>query len=136
MLGRRDEQVKIRGYRVEPSEVSAALQSSANTSAAVVVARPIASGEMRLFGYVEEKETSLSQAEIKSALNKRLPTHLVPDQISLVDRIPLLPNGKIDRSALPEPTAPDDQEYVAPRNDDEKALVAIWEKHWALIQLE
>ncbi|ONI75169.1 hypothetical protein ALI144C_41225 [Actinosynnema sp. ALI-1.44] len=94
-LGRNDDQVKLRGMRIELGEVETALLAQDGVRAAVAVVR-----DDRLIGYVVGETAGLL-----TALAERLPEQLVPSAIVPLDEIPLLPNGKVDRKALPEPRA-------------------------------
>ncbi len=130
-LGRVDEQVKIRGYRVEPEEVEAILLEHEQVSEAAVVAR--ASGEgagRRLVAYVVLKAgKEIGSDDLKQYLSERLPEHMLPSALVLLPFLPLSPNGKVDRRALPTPNDARQgaaRGYVAPRNGVEKLLVEIW----------
>ncbi|WP_410640979.1 non-ribosomal peptide synthase/polyketide synthase [Amycolatopsis sp. lyj-346] len=128
-LGRLDDQVKIRGFRVEPGEVEAALVRLPEVAAAVVVATRPAEGHARLVAYVVGAgEVPPSAADLRTALRATLPDYLVPSAFVPIDAIPLTPQGKVDRRALPAPDAPPDggQAYVPARTAVEHQLVAIW----------
>lgn len=110
-VGRSDLQVKIRGYRIELGEVSAAIGSLRGVADAVTIARPGPGGDPRLLAYVvpaghDPAGAELTGDAVRSALAQRLPEHLVPAAITLLDRIPLTTNGKTDTSALPDPEPP------------------------------
>jgi amino acid adenylation domain-containing protein len=92
-LGRADQQVKIRGVRVEPGEVEATLVTHPDVAAAAVIAR-----DGQLVGYAV---TTTGAAQLREFLARRLPDHLVPAHIVVLDELPLTPNGKLDRLALP-----------------------------------
>jgi amino acid adenylation domain-containing protein len=94
-LGRADQQVKIRGMRVEPGEIEAALTAHPDVTAAAVVAR-----DHTLIGYAAG---SAGPGQLKDFLARRLPDHLVPAHIVVLDALPLNSSGKLDRPALPEP---------------------------------
>ncbi|HYQ62840.1 MAG TPA: amino acid adenylation domain-containing protein [Actinophytocola sp.] len=115
-LGRADQQVKIRGMRIEPGEVEAALTAHPDVTAAAVVAR-----DDRLVGYAAGHA---NPAQLREFLARRLPDHLVPAHLLVLDALPLNPNGKLDRHALPEP-APvvDDRE---PHTPTEQALCDLF----------
>ncbi|MGC1330025.1 amino acid adenylation domain-containing protein, partial [Pseudomonas sp.] len=122
-LGRIDQQVKIRGLRIELGEIEACLLNQAGVGEAAVVARESAYGK-QLVGYVTGVDDSRLEG-LKTQLRRDLPDYMVPAQLIALARMPLTPNGKLDRKALP---APDWQprEYVAPRNDTEQLLADIW----------
>ena len=129
-IGRKDNQVKIRGYRIELGEVENALQQKENIESCVVLAKSDVSGEKYLVGYVVSKEEQ-KVVDLIAHLQHILPNYMVPSYFVQIDTIPLTPNGKIDRNALPIPK--DSRislatEYVAPKNDLEQRLVRIWEQ--------
>jgi len=102
-LGRIDNQVKIRGYRIELGEVEAALLAHPQISEVIGVAQPCASGGDRLLAYATTQGTSpAAEKDLKQFLSSTLPDFMIPVGIIHVDRFPRLPNGKIDRSALPD----------------------------------
>ncbi|MGY3617879.1 non-ribosomal peptide synthase/polyketide synthase [Bradyrhizobium sp. USDA 10063] len=124
-VGRADHQVKIRGFRIELGEIEARLLAQPDVRSAVVVAREIGANR-QLVGYVSGEDT-LESSTLRSALSSVLPDYMVPSRIVVLERLPLMPNGKIDRKALPVPEAlavPLD--HVAPRTPTEAALAAIW----------
>jgi amino acid adenylation domain-containing protein len=130
LLGRRDGQVKIRGFRVEPAEIEAVLAQHPRVSKAVVVARENLHGGKQLAAYFLSSTTSpVSSSELRSWLNERLPEPMVPTWISRLESLPLSPNGKLDRSALPSPAGdagvPFEAERVAPRTPTEEILARI-----------
>ncbi|MDQ1701139.1 MAG: hypothetical protein QOF57_391, partial [Frankiaceae bacterium] len=129
-LGRVDGQVKIRGYRVEPGEVEAVLEGYDAVTQAAVVALPDPSGDLRLVAYVVGAVASSADVDtIRHHLAGTLPPHMVPSLILPIDAMPLTPNGKLDRRALPDPSTiklTDESSYVAPRDDVEVTLAAAW----------
>jgi amino acid adenylation domain-containing protein/non-ribosomal peptide synthase protein (TIGR01720 family) len=131
-LGRIDHQVKIRGYRIELGEVEAVLNEYPLVKTCVVVAREEADGDKRLVAYiVASAGEEPGYLELRSFLRTRLLEHMVPSAFVLLDEMPLTPNGKINRRALPAPEVlrPEiEQRYVAPRNDVEVALVDVWQE--------
>ncbi|WP_203963598.1 non-ribosomal peptide synthetase [Actinocatenispora thailandica] len=118
--GRRDGQVKIRGQRVELGEVEAALRAAPGVRAAAADLRPDATGEPVLVGWV------VGTPPDRAALRATLPDAAVPSVLSTVDRLPVSPSGKLDRSALPTPTGPSGTGEVRYRNTDEEAVAGIW----------
>ncbi|MET0398429.1 MAG: amino acid adenylation domain-containing protein, partial [Longimicrobiaceae bacterium] len=129
-LGRADQQVKVRGFRVEPGEVEAALGRHPSVLEAVVVAREDAPGDRRLVAYVVAAAgAAAAPAELRAFVGEQLPAYMVPAAVVVLDGLPLSPNGKIDRAALPAPqwTAGADA-FVAPRTPTEQTLAAIWAK--------
>ncbi|WP_410606755.1 non-ribosomal peptide synthase/polyketide synthase [Amycolatopsis sp. lyj-109] len=128
-LGRLDDQVKIRGFRVEPGEVEAALVRLPGVTAAVVVANRPDGGHARLVAYVVGAGAVPPTPDgLRAALRATLPDYLVPSVFVPIDAIPLTPQGKVDRRALPAPDAPADggRTYVPARTAVEHQLVAIW----------
>ncbi|MDW6002057.1 amino acid adenylation domain-containing protein [Vibrio mangrovi] len=129
--GRNDDQVKIRGFRIELGEISSALQGCSSVKDGVVVARALGSGpDKQLVGYytVEDGENCPDVESIKAELSERLPVHMVPVAYVLLDEMPLTPNGKVNRKALPEPDEHSvvRREYEAPVGDAETQLANIW----------
>jgi amino acid adenylation domain-containing protein len=136
-LGRIDHQVKVRGYRIELEEIEHALIKQNGVKEAVVIAREDTPGDPRLVGYVvlidKENQTDLktSITDWQQGLLAVLPEYMVPDDFVLMDAIPITPNGKIDRKALPKPDyniITRQGEYVAPRTDIEMQVSKIWQE--------
>jgi len=127
-LGRNDFQVKLRGFRIELGEIEARLTEHEAVREAVVVAREDRPGEKRLVAYYTaspEREVSLS--DIRAFLGERLPEYMVPAVYVPLDEMPLSPNGKLDRKALPAPEtgALAARAYEPPQGEIEKTLAAI-----------
>ncbi len=127
-LGRNDDQVKIRGYRIELNEIKHALLAQEGiTQAYVDVAER--NNERSLVAYLVAA-VDIDRRKIRKALSNLLPDYMVPAHMILLDAIPLTPNGKINKKALPpvdeRELAP--AEYVAPQTETEKRLVAVWKK--------
>jgi len=125
-LGRKDHQVKINGYRIELGEVTNAIEQLDTVKQAVVIVDETF-GNKRLFAYVVA-ETAIEKEAIKKQLKERLPEYMVPTDFMQLDSIPLTINGKVNRKALPAPVATETtSNYVAPRNEREAAIAAIWQ---------
>ncbi len=143
-LGRLDQQVKIRGFRIEPGEIEARLRQHPAVREAVVLVREATPGDRRLVAYLAVNDENVAQSdqgaadqpassaalqrELRDLLSEQLPDYMIPAAFVLLTAMPLLPNGKIDRRALP---APDWQQsastnFVAPRTPTEEVLAAIW----------
>jgi len=103
-LGRADFQVKLRGYRVELGEIESAIDATQGIQQTVVVAREDTPGLVRLVAYCLS-DTALDKAAIRTELLKSLPDYMVPRHFVRLDAFPLTPNKKVDRKALPAPTA-------------------------------
>ncbi|EPL4102420.1 non-ribosomal peptide synthase/polyketide synthase [Pseudomonas aeruginosa] len=129
-LGRIDNQVKVRGFRIELGEIEARLQDAGEVREAVVVARDAASGK-QLLGYVVAEDGADSSGlleRLRERLKRDLPEYMVPAHLALLPAMPLTPNGKIDRKALPDIDVTASEAYVAPRNELELALAGIWQE--------
>ncbi|MBA2681503.1 MAG: AMP-binding protein, partial [Ktedonobacteraceae bacterium] len=130
-LGRSDHQVKIRGFRIELGEIEATLWEHPNVKDAVVLVKEDTAGDKRLIAYVAPRhERTLNQSELRDFARDRLPEYMVPGSWLFLEALPLLPNGKIDRRALPDPDWQQfatEQGYVAPRTPLEMRLAKIWE---------
>ncbi len=131
-LGRKDFQVKIRGFRIEPGEIEAQLRSERTLREAVVVPRAERPGEQRLVAYVVPMPGAVvTAADLRGALQERLPDYMVPATFVTLDALPLTPTGKIDRLALPAPPPVDgarDQGDGVPQDGLERDLAEIWAK--------
>jgi amino acid adenylation domain-containing protein/non-ribosomal peptide synthase protein (TIGR01720 family) len=136
-LGRLDQQVKVRGYRIELGEIEVALAQHAAVREAVVLAREDHPGDKRLVAYVvmtsdqrptitEEADSSLG-GKLRAFLGEQLPDYMLPSAFVLLDALPLAPNGKVDRRALPVPQRERrDASFTPPRTVVEQQLAAIW----------
>lgn len=128
--GRKDQMVKISGHRVEISLVEASLTKIEGIQEAVVTPREIDSGNKRLVAYVLSNDSFKPRvSDLRKELAQDLPLLMVPTQFIFMDELPRNPSGKIDRSALPEPSQANiarETQYVAPRNNFESQLANIW----------
>lgn len=131
-LGRADQQVKIRGYRVELGEVETVISRHPAVREAVVMAREVIPGDKQLVGYlVVDTASSCSTTALRNALQEELPDYMVPSHFVVLDKLPLNPSGKIDRSALPAPEQSrlvlEEAWVLEPlQTAVEKALADIW----------
>ena len=129
-LGRLDDQVKIRGFRIELGEIEASLARHPGLQRSVVVAREDEPGDKRLVAYVVPADLASppSTADLRSFLGQELPEYMIPSAFAFLDRLPLSPNGKVDRKALPEPGEAwaETSNFIAPRTPIEEILVGIW----------
>ena len=131
VLGRVDHQIKLRGFRIELGEIETQLTAQPEVSEAVVLLRPDGDLGKRLVAYVVfEEGRELAPAELRTRLAQQLPEYMVPPTFVVLDALPLNPNLKVDRRALP---APSDQrsesvEFTAPRTPVEEILAKIWQE--------
>ncbi|MGB0521657.1 MAG: amino acid adenylation domain-containing protein [Flammeovirgaceae bacterium] len=124
--GRIDNQVKISGYRVEPGEVAAFLSKYEEMDDVVVIAKGPATDKYLCAYYTAPK--ALEVSTIRAYLLKELPEYLVPSHFIWMEEFPLNANAKVDRAKLPEPNTALEDHYVAPSNELEERLVALWAK--------
>jgi len=126
-LGRIDHQVKIRGFRIELGEIETRLLEHAAVREAVVLALDSPSGKQLVAYLVSDAEHGALRDVLKAHLKAQLPDYMVPAHLIVLDSMPLTANGKLDRRALPQPDPEANrQQYVAPRNELESTLAAIW----------
>jgi surfactin family lipopeptide synthetase A len=128
-LGRIDSQVQLRGFRIEPGEIEARLATYPAVEEAVVLPGENRNGDMFLCAYIIAGGTehgAWSAAELREYLSRSLPGYMIPPYFVAIDKIPLTPNGKLDRKALPEPGVTAEEDYVAPADEIETELVRIW----------
>ncbi|WP_152543506.1 MULTISPECIES: alpha/beta fold hydrolase, partial [unclassified Methylibium] len=130
-MGRVDHQVKLRGFRIELDEIQCALNECPGVRESVVLARSYAANDERLVAYLVTADPAAPPAiaDLRIQLEKKLPRYMIPTAFAFIDSFPLTANGKLDRTALPEPQAADrEAAYAAPRDDAERRMVAIWEE--------
>lgn len=137
-VGRADRQIKIRGFRIEPAEIEAALIKHPQVREAVVASRAEinedrpAKTEATLVAYVvPETGHDIDAATLRDSLAGKLPQFMIPSAFVVLESLPLTPNGKLDRAALPSSNGKDNQraeEYTAPRSENEKELVELWQE--------
>ena len=126
-LGRIDHQVKIRGFRIELGEIETRLLEHDAVREAVVLALDSPSGKQLVAYLVSDAEHGALRDALKAHLKAQLPDYMVPAHLIVLDSMPLTANGKLDRRALPQPDPEANrQQYVAPRNELEQTLAAIW----------
>ncbi|MGZ4111142.1 MAG: amino acid adenylation domain-containing protein, partial [Tumebacillaceae bacterium] len=129
-MGRIDHQVKVRGFRIELGEIETVLNQHPHIRESVLLAREDANGLKNLVAYLvaEEGVEAPSVSDLRAFLGEKLPDYMVPSVFITLEQMPLTPNGKVDRRALPAPEELDVMravEYVAPRNEMEQTLAEI-----------
>ncbi len=135
-LGRIDHQVKVRGYRIELGDIESALEEHPALLQGVVVAREDTPGNKQLAAYAVPAPgaTAPSVTDLRAWLKEKLPEYMVPALYTFLEAMPLTPNGKVDRRALPAPDrATAAREYVAPSNEKEEFFCGLWQE---LLNLE
>ncbi|WP_428488157.1 amino acid adenylation domain-containing protein [Pseudomonas chlororaphis] len=123
-VGRVDHQVKIRGFRIELGEIEALLLAQDSVREAVVLA---ADNQLLAYLVAEREDTQALGEELKAIVREQLPDYMVPAHLLFLERMPLNPNGKLDRQALPKPDASlSQQQWVAPVTETEQQVAAVW----------
>ncbi|KAA3661228.1 MAG: amino acid adenylation domain-containing protein, partial [Chloroflexi bacterium] len=127
-LGRVDHQVKIRGFRIELREIEAVLEQHEAVRETAVITHEQPSGDKQLVAYaVLAADTACNSTDLYDFLKDKLPIYMVPAAFVLLDAMPLLPNGKINRRALPAPDGTTiATQFVAPRHATEEILAGLW----------
>lgn len=129
-LGRIDHQVKIRGFRIELGEIEAVLRENTAIKDAVAVAREDVAGDKRVVAYFVPAGASPTARELREFLRKKLPEYMIPSLFVSLEKIPMTPNGKVDRRSLPAPGQADIaaiEQLVTPRDEVESKLVRMWQ---------
>lgn len=126
-VGRLDHQVKMRGFRVELGEIETVLAAFPGVREAAVLARQDVPGDMRLVAYLTVSAgATLNDSDLRTALQGKLPDYMIPSAFVLVERFPLMPNGKLDRKALPAADLTTASSRRAPRSPRELALCKLF----------
>ena len=139
-LGRRDAQVKVRGYRIELGEIETVLNQHPDVQDAVVIVREEMPQAKTLVAYIVLRgaEEASSTSTYRRYLKENLPNYMVPSRIVLLEKLPLLFNGKIDRRALPAPEQLQNEKHeqpAAPRTSFEELLAGIWRQCLGDVQI-
>jgi amino acid adenylation domain-containing protein len=130
-VGRRDHQVKVRGFRIELGEIETVLAKHQGVKECVVHVREDTPGDQRLVAYVvPQSGTTVETEAMRATLRMQLPEYMVPNLFVVLDVMPLTPNGKVDRKALPAPTAnapsADEDAGEALMNPVQRRVAALW----------
>jgi amino acid adenylation domain-containing protein len=129
-LGRMDAQIKIRGFRIELGEIEAVLRQEEGVADAVVAAREDPAAGTRLVAYLVAPGGRSAPVfeELRARVSRKLPDYMIPSAWVSIDRVPLTPNGKVDRRALPDPDQgrPELASFIEPRSPVEEGLADIW----------
>ncbi|MCU0286404.1 MAG: amino acid adenylation domain-containing protein, partial [Acidobacteria bacterium] len=124
-MGRIDLQVKIRGFRIELGEIENQLLKHKCIKEAVVVINVNTMKDKNLTAYVISTD-KLLEIELREYLQQKLPDYMIPSHFVQLEKIPLTPNGKLDRKALPKPELKVSESYIAPKDEIEKKMAVIW----------
>lgn len=129
-LGRIDNQVKIRGFRIELSEIEATLAQHPQVREAVAIVREDIPGVKNLAAYIISELTQLTSNELRQFLKSKLPSYMVPASFTFLEALPITPNGKVDRRALPLPEFESDEStgFVSPHTHTQEVLAKIWQE--------
>lgn len=130
-IERVDLQIKVRGYRIEPGEIEAVIRSDPAVGDVIVLCRKTGTGGEHLVAYVTRGDgAGIDPEDLRQVCARKLPSYMVPSHVVVMDAFPVTANGKVDRSALPEPRDVAEQQhgYMGARTPTEQGLVAIWER--------
>jgi acyl-CoA synthetase (AMP-forming)/AMP-acid ligase II/acyl carrier protein len=129
-IGRIDDQIKISGFRIEPGEIENVLRKNDTVRDAAVLVHTDKTGSKYLVGYITANaDQSIDAESLQNYLKEKLAKFMVPRELIILDRLPINPNGKLDRNALPKPSAERSdplENYVPARSETETALAEIW----------
>ncbi|HEX2962083.1 MAG TPA: amino acid adenylation domain-containing protein, partial [Ignavibacteriales bacterium] len=131
-LGRMDNQIKLRGLRVELGEIETAVSEFDNVRDSVVIAREDTPGDKKIVAYIVTRDgNTIPAPELKHFLADRLPEYMIPSAFVMLEKLPVTPNGKVDRRALPAPDVNEimkemESNYVAPRSAADGVIASIW----------
>jgi amino acid adenylation domain-containing protein len=125
-LGRSDNQIKLRGFRIEPGETEAVLSSHAWVDGAIVVLRGVEPNRQLVAYVASERSEAEVVEELRRFLKDRLPPYMIPSLFVVLREFRLLPNGKIDRSLLPDASGA--RIYAPAQNEIQQALISIWQE--------
>lgn len=128
-LGRADHQIKIRGFRIEPGEIEVAITKHPHVRQSVVIVREDTPGTPKLVAYLVLQDGTNVEKDYswRTFLKDTLPEYMIPSAFVVLEQVPLTPNGKINRKALPVPIYEQgENNYIAPRNEVERILSEIW----------
>ena len=128
-MARADKQLKLRGFRIEAGEIEALLREYPGVEGVVVDAVPASRGDRRLVAYwTASGDDAPTPEELHRHLSSRLPSYMVPASFVRLEALPVTPNGKLDRAALPapDPSVWDRRPFVPPRTATEEELARIW----------
>ena len=125
-IGRVDNQIKVRGFRVELEEIEQVLRRHEGVKDCVVILRE--DPDARLIAYVVANDTAVISSELRNFLKSKLPSYMVPATFETIEAVPLMPSGKINRRALPEPKSEEviGEIFVAPATPLEELLASAW----------
>ncbi len=127
ILGRIDFQVNIRGMRVELEEIEAVIKLHPSIQEAVVSAREDVSGGQRLVAYIVVNNQDFNSGELRNFLASKLPDYMIPYTLMVMEKLPILPNGKLDRNSLPEiDISAIKSEFVPPQTPTQEIIANIW----------
>ncbi|MEO1744550.1 MAG: condensation domain-containing protein, partial [Cyanobacteria bacterium J06629_9] len=126
-LGRLDHQIKLRGFRIEPGEIEAVLVAQLGVEQALVTVCSTALGDSQLVAYYKtEEKTFVDTSSLSQQLGQYLPAYMLPTVYIQVEEFPLTPNGKIDRSALPETATEIERDQAPPQTLTEQRMADLW----------